>query len=100
MIIPCILVLSVLFDFVWSTRYSPVFLSVSTLPCLALPCLDLIKDYYLSLLLVSVFLFPPRVCTVTIWKDREGQNRKKGGEEKRKKKNLQRQGRKITINYN
>ncbi len=43
MIIPCILVLSVLFDFVWSTSYSPVFLSVSALPCLALPCLELLK---------------------------------------------------------
>ncbi len=34
------------FDFVWSTRYSPVFLWV----CLALSCPDVfIKDYYLSL---------------------------------------------------
>ncbi len=46
----CILVLSFEFDFVWSTRYSPVFLSMSALPCLVLPCLDVfIKDYYLSL---------------------------------------------------
>ncbi len=44
------------FDFVWSTRYSPVFLWV----CLALSCPDVfIKDYYLSLLLVSMFLVPP-----------------------------------------
>ncbi len=46
----CILVLSFEFDFIWSTRYSPVFLSMSALPCPALPCLDVfIKDYYLSL---------------------------------------------------
>ncbi len=32
----CILVLSFEFDFVWSTRYFPVFLSMSVLPCLAL----------------------------------------------------------------
>ncbi len=43
------IVLSVQFDFVWSTRYSPVFLSMSVMPCHALPCLDVIKDYYLSL---------------------------------------------------
>ncbi len=34
---------------VWSTRYSPVFLSMFTLPCLALPCLDLLKTVILSL---------------------------------------------------
>ncbi len=45
MIIPCILVPSVQFDFVWSTRYSRCILSVSP----ALSCLDVIKDYYLSL---------------------------------------------------
>ncbi len=46
----CILVLSFEFDLVWSTRYSPVFLSMSVLPCPALSCLDVyIKDYYLSL---------------------------------------------------
>ncbi len=39
----CILVLSFEFDFVWSTRYSPVFLSMSALPCLALPCLSTLK---------------------------------------------------------
>ncbi len=36
---------------------------------LALSCTALfvyIKDYYLSLLLVCVFLYPPRVCTVTV----------------------------------
>ncbi len=43
LIIPCILVLSFEFDFVWSTRYSPVFLSMSALPCLALPCLSRLK---------------------------------------------------------
>ncbi len=37
-----ILVLSFEFDFVWSTRY-PVFLSMSALPCLALPCLSRLK---------------------------------------------------------
>ncbi len=48
MIIPCILVLSFQFDFVWSTRYFPVY--PVSLPCLVLSCLDvLIKDYYLSL---------------------------------------------------
>ncbi len=39
------IVLYVQFDFVWSTRYSRCFLSVS----LVLSCLVLIKDYYLSL---------------------------------------------------
>ncbi len=38
----CILVLSFEFDFVWSTRYFPVH-PVSE------SCLDVIKDYYLSL---------------------------------------------------
>ncbi len=46
------------FDLVWSTRYSPVFLSVSTLPCLALPCLDSLKTVILTYILVSVFLGP------------------------------------------
>ncbi len=38
---PCVfIVMSVQFDFVWSTRYSPVFLCVSpALSCLVLPCL-------------------------------------------------------------
>ncbi len=41
------IVLSVHFDLVWSTRYSPVFLSMSVMPCHALSCLDVsIKDYY------------------------------------------------------
>ncbi len=40
-----------------------MFLSVSALPCPAQPCL--FKDYYLSLLLVCVFLYPPRVWTMT-----------------------------------
>ncbi len=46
-IILCILVLSFEFDFVWSTRYFPVY-PVSE------SCLDVIKDYYLSL--------SPRLC--------------------------------------
>ncbi len=45
LIIPCILVLSFQFDFVWSTRYFPVYLV--SLPCLVL--LVIIKDYHLSL---------------------------------------------------
>ncbi len=40
------------FCVVWSTPYSPVFLSVSAL-------------YYLSLLLVCGFLYHPRVCTMS-----------------------------------
>ncbi len=48
------------FDVVWSTRYFPVY-PVSE------SCLDVIKDYYLSLRPRLVFLFLPRVCTVTIW---------------------------------
>ncbi len=62
---PCVfIVLSVQFDFVWSTRYSPVFLCV----CLALSCpaLSSLKTIILSLLLVCMFLYPPRVCTVTL----------------------------------
>ncbi len=56
----CILVLSFEFDFVWSTRYSPVFLSMSALPWPALPCLDVfIKDYYLSLRPRLHVLVPP-----------------------------------------
>ncbi len=42
LIIPCILVLSFEFDFVWSTCYFPVY-------PVSLSCLDVIKDYYLSL---------------------------------------------------
>ncbi len=53
----CILVLSFEFDFVWSTRYSPVFLSMSALPCPAL--LVKIKDYYLSLYPRLRVLVPP-----------------------------------------
>ncbi len=50
MIIPCILVLSFEFDFVWSTRYFPGVSCPQVLPCLALSYLDVyIKDYYLSL---------------------------------------------------
>ncbi len=57
------IVLSVQFDLVWSTRYSPVYpVHVS----LALSSLDVyIKDYNLSFL-ICVFLFLPRVCTVTL----------------------------------
>ncbi len=46
------LVLSVQFDFVWSTRYSRCFLS-------ALSCLVCIKDYYLSLRPHLRVLVPP-----------------------------------------
>ncbi len=53
------IVLSVQFDFVWLTHYSPVFLSVSTLLCPALPCLDSLKTVYLSYILVCMFLDPP-----------------------------------------
>ncbi len=49
------IVLSVLFDLVWSTRYSRCFLSAS----LALSCLVLIKDYYLSLRPRLRVLVPP-----------------------------------------
>ncbi len=50
MIIPCILVLSFEFDFVWSTRYFPGVSCPQVLPCLALFYLDVyIKDYNLSL---------------------------------------------------
>ncbi len=63
---PCVfIVLSVQLDFIWSTRYSLVFLSVS----LALSCLDVvIKDYYLSLRPRLRVLVPP--CCVyrdTFW---------------------------------
>ncbi len=53
------IVLSVQFDFVWSTRYSSVFLSVSILPSPALPCLESLKTVYLSYTLVCVFLDSP-----------------------------------------
>ncbi len=50
MIIPCILVLSFELDFVWSTRYFPVYPVSQPCLCPALSCLDVyIKDYYLSL---------------------------------------------------
>ncbi len=55
----CILVLSFEFDFVWSTRYSPVFLSVSVMLCLAQPCLDLLKTVNLSLYPRLRVLVPP-----------------------------------------
>ncbi len=53
LIIPCILVLSFVFDFVWSTRYFP---GVSC-PCQS--CLDVSKDYYLSLSPCLRVLVPP-----------------------------------------
>ncbi len=60
----CVLiVLSVQFDFVWSTHYSPVFLSVSTLPYPAL--FRYIKDCYLSYILVCVFLDLPSCVHLT-----------------------------------
>ncbi len=49
------IVLSVQLNLVWSTCYPRYFLSVS----LALSCLVIIKDYYLSLILVCVFLVSP-----------------------------------------
>ncbi len=50
LIIPCILVLSFEFDFVWSTCYFPGVSCPQVLPCLALSYLDVyIKDYSLSL---------------------------------------------------
>ncbi len=52
LIIPCILVLSFEFDFVWSTRYPRCFC-----PCQS--CLDVIKDYYLSLRPRLRVLVPP-----------------------------------------
>ncbi len=42
-----------------STRYSPVFLSVSTLPCPALPYLESLKTVYLSYILVCMLLDAP-----------------------------------------
>ncbi len=46
MIIPCILVLSFELDFVWSTRYFPVYPVSQPCLCPALSCLDVyIKDY-------------------------------------------------------
>ncbi len=48
----CILVLSFEFDFIWSTRYFPVY-PVSE------SCLDVIKDYYLSLRPRLRVLVPP-----------------------------------------
>ncbi len=48
------MVLAVQFDVVWSTRYTPVFLSVS-----ALPCLSILKDCYFEYILDAVFLVRP-----------------------------------------
>ncbi len=60
LIIPCILVLSFEFDFVWSTCDSPVY-PVSE------SCLDVsLKTIIWVYVLVCVFLFLPRVCTVTV----------------------------------
>ncbi len=59
----CVLIfLSVQFDFIWSTRYSPVFLCV----CLAFSCPDVYIKDCLSLSSSPFSLFLPRVCTVTI----------------------------------
>ncbi len=56
--LPCVfIVVSVQFDFVLSTCYSPVFPGVSALPYLAL--FGFIKHCHLSLLLISVFLVHP-----------------------------------------
>ncbi len=55
------IVLSIQFALVWSTRYSPVFLSVCQ-PCLVLSCpalMSTLKTVNLSFILVSVFLVPP-----------------------------------------
>ncbi len=52
------IVLSVQFDFVWSTRYSPVFLSVS----LALSCPDVIKDCYFEFMSSSACSCSSLVC--------------------------------------
>ncbi len=67
------IVLSVQIDVVWSTRYSRCSLSLSpALSCLVLPwsaliCLDVsLKTIIWVYVLVCVFLFLPRVCTVTI----------------------------------
>ncbi len=52
------IVLSVQFDFVWSTRYSPVFLSVS----LTLSCPDVIKDCYFEFMSSSACSCSSLVC--------------------------------------
>ncbi len=44
----------------------PVFLSMSALPCPALPCLSRLKTIIWVYILVCVFLFLPRVCTMTV----------------------------------
>ncbi len=48
------IVLSVQFDFIWTTRYSPVFLLVSALPCPfpAVSCLSTLKTVISNLFLV------------------------------------------------
>ncbi len=53
------IVLSIQYDFVWSTRYSPVFLLVSALPCHALPCFSTLNAIILSYILISMFLVHP-----------------------------------------
>ncbi len=54
--------LSVQFNFIWSTHYSLVLVSVSTLPCPALPCLDILKTVITSSSACSSIL--PRACTM------------------------------------
>ncbi len=53
------IVLSIQYDFVWSTRYSPVFLLVSALPCHALPCFSTLNTIILSYIVISMFLVHP-----------------------------------------
>ncbi len=71
LIIPCILVLSFEFDFVWSTRYPRCFC-----PCQS--CLDVIKDYYLSLRPHRVLVPPSCVhrdsCNIKCEKKLRGMN--------------------------
>ncbi len=60
------IVLSVQFDFVWSTRYSRCFLSVS----LAMSSPDVLLNTIIWVyVLVCVSLFLPAVCTVTYTKN-------------------------------
>ncbi len=61
------IVLSVQFDFVWSTRYFPG-VSCPCKSCLVLPCpplMSTLKTIIWVYVLVCVFLFLPAVCTVT-----------------------------------
>ncbi len=61
------IVLSVQFDFVWSTRYFPG-VSCPCKSCLVLPCpplMSTLKTIIWVYVLVCVFLFLPCVCTMT-----------------------------------